>query len=324
MIAAPFSSSRGRGRTVPSLPLAFIGCLVAIGVFGLLSPGFASLGNFSNILAQVGVLALLTAGQALVMLVRGFDISVGASAATASTVAALAVIEAGPWGLVAGPLAGLLFGMANGLLVAYLRVQPIIATLATLLVARAIGRLISDDGQAVLVPPSDWLTSLGYGASAGIPHSAWLLLAVLCVLAIALRETALGRQLHMAGSSPTAAALVGVNVHRATLVAYATCGLLAGLAGVLLLARTGAGMPAEGSGLELQAIAAAILGGTALTGGVLKLAGTLAGALFIQIVLTGLNLLGLSPFLAQALLGLLICAAGIVEVTARRSSHRDH
>lgn len=310
------------GRINPSFLPGPAAALLVIGVFCAFAPRFASAGNAANIAGQVAVLALLTAGQLVVMLVRGFDISVGAVAALSSTVCALMFNRFGTAGLLAGPAAGLLVGWLNATLVARLGVQPIIATLGALLIAKATARLISDDGQAV---PFDGVTGLGrlaFDTWLGLPQLAWLALAGCALLAAWLAWSAPGRRIFLAGSQPAAARLLGMDVGRSLRNAYAVCGLMAGCAGVVLALRSGTGLPSDGSGLELQSIAAALIGGTALAGGSGSVAAALCGALLIQVLLTGLNLTGLSPFVAQVLLGALILASGYLDSLGRRLGGR--
>jgi ribose transport system permease protein len=297
--------------------IAPVSVAAAAAAFAALVPSFASASNLGNLAGQTCVLALLAVGQMCVMLVRGFDISVGAVAATCSAFAALAMNAWGPAGAAIALLAGAAFGAANGALVAYGRVPPIVATLGMLLIARAVGRLATDDGQVVVLADAAPLASLAYGSAFGLPVLVWVVAGLLACVSLWLARTPGGRRLYMAGSNPESAHLVGVSVPRATLQAYTACGVLAAAAGLVLLARSGAGMPAEGGGLELQSIAAAIIGGTALTGGVGSVIACALGALFIQTVVTGLNLAAISPFVAQVLLGLLIVCSGYLDALVR-------
>lgn len=303
-------------------PLQFLmapaGLLLVAACFGLAEPQFASLANLGNIAGQACLLMLLAAGQMAVMANRGFDISVGAVAALSSTLAALAVNQFGSAGLLVGLLAGAAFGLLNGLLVACVGVQPIIATLGSLLLAKAVARLVSDDGQAVVVQNNALLDGLGNATWLALPPLFWLSLLALLALGLLLYRSSMGRRLFMCGSNPQAARLIGISVAHSTCLAYVLCGAMAGLGGVVLLVRSGAGLPTEGAGLELQSIAAALIGGTALAGGSASLLATLAGALFIQVVLTGLNLVGIAPFLAQALFGMLILGSGLLEKLTHR------
>lgn len=299
----------------PLFLLAPAGLVVAAVFFCAMETRFATLSNLGNIAGQASLLLLLSAGQMAVMVNRGFDISVGAVAALSSTVAAIAVNHFGVVGLPLGLLAGAGFGLLNGVLVAGLGVQPIIATLGSLLAAKALARLVSDDGQAIVVQGTAMLDTLGNGF--------WLAAACVLGLGALLYRSAMGRRLFMSGSNPQAARLIGIDVARSTCLAYLLCGAMAGVGGIVLLARSGAGLPTEGAGLELQSIAAALIGGTALAGGRGSLLATAAGALFIQVLLTGLNLVGVTPFLAQILFGGLIVGSGFLDRLAHRFLDRQ-
>jgi ribose/xylose/arabinose/galactoside ABC-type transport system permease subunit len=291
-------------------PVAFV---TAIVVFSVLRPGFFGIENFSSMGSQVGVLALLAVGQMFVILTRGFDISVGAVAACASTFAAIFFNEFGEIGLVAAPVAGLVFGLGNGLLIGYFGIQPIIATLGMALAVRGVSRLISDDGQAIVLTSGEALSRFTFDSLLGLPKLIWLAICVIILAALFLGKTTRGRRIYMLGSDPGAAGLVGINTASVLVGAYVLCGLYAGLAGVFLVARAGAGLPTEGAGMELQAIAAAVIGGTALSGGVGKVLPVLLGVCFVQVLLTGLNLLGVSPFAAEIVMGLVILSSGLLD-----------
>lgn len=306
--------------TTPSLrslvaPLAVLG---AWAVLGVLNPFFLTVSNGLNIAGQVAPLAAAALGQMLVIVTRGFDISVGSVAALASVAGALAVAQVGSLGLLVVPAAGLLCGAVSGLLVGYLGIQPIIVTLGMLLFARGAALLLSGGQQAVMLPPDTPLTDLTYGELFGVPLTALLVLLLTAGLTLFVTRVRLGRRLYMVGSDPRSADLVGVPVAATIAAAYGLCGLTAGLAGFVFLGRAGAGLPTEGSGLELQAIAAAVIGGTALGGGTGSPFPVLAGAFFVQSLLNGLNLLGISPFVAEVVLGMVLVLAGVLDFVLRR------
>lgn len=296
-------------------PLAVV---IAWAVLSAVNPFFLSLSNGLNIAGQVAPLAIAALGQMTVIVTRGFDVSVGSVAALATVAGAVAVTHVGWSGLVAVPAAGLLCGAVNGLLVGVLGIQPIIATLGMLLFARGAALSLADGSQAVTLPADGPLVDLAYGELLGVPLPALLVALIAGALAAFLGRVRLGRRLYMIGSDPRSAALVGVPVAGTVTAAYALCGLSAGLAGLVFLARSGAGLPTEGAGLELSAIAAAVIGGTALTGGTGSPWPVLAGAFFVQSLLNGLNLMGISPFVAEVVLGLVIVLAGALDFFLRR------
>lgn len=296
--------------------LAPVCLLVAAIVLSQQSSKFLTSENAINILGQAAPLAIVALGQMLVIVTRGFDVSVGAVAAVAAVVAATAINAVGFVGVIAAPIVGLAVGMFNGVLVGRFNVQPIIATLGMLSIARGAALWVAD-GTAVSLDDNP-LTALGYGKVAGIPWSFILVIGVLLAVIGVTARLRIGRRLYMLGSNPAAAELVGLDRRRTLLFAYAVAGLLAGLAAVVFLARSGAGLPTEGNGLELTSIAAAVIGGTALSGGIGRPGVVLVGALFIQTLTNGLNLAGTSPFLQEVILGAVIVIAGLTDWVIRR------
>jgi ribose transport system permease protein len=307
-----------RGSIVTRFAAAPVSLMMAIAVFATLSPNFLAVDNISNIITQSCILALFAVGQMFAIVTRGFDISVGSTAALASSVAALSTNAVPLPGLIAAPLVGLAVGSVNGLLIAKFRLQPIVVTLGALIGARSVALLVTEDGQAVVLDRADEVNGWAFDTVLGLPPAYWAALAVLACGAWILHRSLIGRQLLMLGSNPEAAALVGVNTARVERAAYQLCGLYAGLAGLLMTCRAGAGLPTEGSGMELQSIAAAVIGGTALTGGIANVLGVVLGAVFIQTLLTGLNLLGISPYAAEIAIGFVIIAAGLLEFAIRQ------
>lgn len=298
--------------------VAPVALLAVWAVFAIVNPYFLSLSNALNVTAQFAALAIVALGEMLVIVTRGFDISVGAVAALASVVGALAVNAIGPAGLIAMPAVGLACGAVNGLLVAYGGVQPIITTLGMLIFVRGLALWLSGGEQALVLAANDDILSFAYETIGGVPVP--LILVVLLTLAVTwlVRRVRLGRRLYMVGSNPQSAALVGVPVRSTVAAGYALCGLGAGLAGALYLSRASAGLPTEANGLELQAIAGAVIGGTALTGGSGNPFLVVVGALFIQSLFNGLNMSGVSPFVANLVMGAVIVVAGALDFALRR------
>jgi ribose transport system permease protein len=287
-------------------------------IFGAVNPFFLSIDNGLNIAGQFGALAIVALGEMIVIVTGGFDISVGSVAALSTVVGALAINALGIWGIVVLPLTGIVAGLLNGLTVSYLRVQPIITTLGMLLFARGLALYLSGGDQTVSIESSDILSMIGYGDVAGVPSITVIVLIMGVCVALLLAKLRLGRRLYMVGSNPQSSALVGVSVEATVTAAYALCGLSAGIAGIVFLSRAGGGLPTEGNGLELQAIAAAVIGGAALSGGIGAAAPILFSAFFIQSLLNGLNLRGTSPFVAEILLGMVIIFAGFLDFIIRR------
>ncbi|MEA2289481.1 MAG: ribose transport system permease protein [Solirubrobacteraceae bacterium] len=299
-------------------------CLIASGIaFGLMAPGFLDLGNGTNLLGQMAPLAIVALGQMVVIVTGGFDVSVGAVAALSAVTGALLANAIGPVGLIAAPLVGLALGLVNGVVVGRLRVPPIIATLGMLSVARGLALLVSH-GEAVVLRDGNPLSWLGYGLTAGVPNALLLTLVILAGLTFLMARVRLGRRFYMLGSDREAAQLVGVGVRRTEAAAYAIAGLAAGIAALVFVGRAGAGLPTEGDGLELAAIAAAVIGGTALTGGIGRPLFVVLGALFVQSLSNGLNLAGTEPFVREVILGAVIVMAGLVDWLIRRAAASQH
>jgi ribose/xylose/arabinose/galactoside ABC-type transport system permease subunit len=299
------------GVAPPSLILAII-----VSTFSV--PYFATLSNASTILGAVGPLAFVAVGEMLVIITGGFDISVGAVAALGSVIAALAINVIGPIGLVAAPATGAVCGIVSGFLISRLSVQPVIATLGTLLAARGLALAIGRGNQTVDLEPGNDVLWLGFGQVFGIPLSFLIVVVVTLAATVFIDRLRGGRRLLMLGSNARSAELVGVPVTRSIVTAYGLCGLLAGLAGMIFVGRASAGLPTEGYGLELQAIAAAVIGGTSLSGGVGWPPFVIIGALFIQTLVNGLNLAGLSPFVVELATGAVIIFAGLIDLAIRR------
>jgi ribose transport system permease protein len=299
------------GVAPPSLVIAVVLLTISI-------PYFATLSNAATILGAVGPLAVAALGEMLVIVTGGFDISVGAVAALGSVMAALTINVIGPVGLVAAPATGAGCGILSGFLISRLSVQPVIATLGTMLAARGLALALGGGYQTIALGEGNDVLWLGYGRILGIPLSFLIVIGMTIAATVFLDRLRAGRRLMMIGSNATSAELVGVPVVRSIMTAYALCGLLAGLAGMIFVGRASAGLPTEGYGLELQAIAAAVMGGTALSGGIGWPPFVLIGALFIQTMVNGLNLAGLSPFVVELATGAVIVFAGLLDLAIRR------
>jgi ribose transport system permease protein len=299
------------GVAPPSLVIAVVLLTISI-------PYFATLSNAATILGAVGPLAVAAVGEMLVIVTGGFDISVGAVAALGSVMAALTINVVGPVGLVAAPATGAGCGILSGFLISRLSVQPVIATLGTMLAARGLALALGGGYQTIALGEGNDVLWLGYGRILGIPLSFLIVIGMTIAATVFLDRLRAGRRLMMIGSNATSAELVGVPVVRSIMTAYALCGLLAGLAGMIFVGRASAGLPTEGYGLELQAIAATVMGGTALSGGIGWPPFVLIGALFIQTMVNGLNLAGLSPFVVELATGAVIVFAGLLDLAIRR------
>jgi ribose/xylose/arabinose/galactoside ABC-type transport system permease subunit len=304
--------------------------LVMIITLSLLKPEvFLSAHNISNIVKQNAALALLSLGMLVVILTGGIDLSVGAAMALGMMLLALASKAGLPWPLVIciGPLVGLAVGLVNGIGLTWLRMpHAFIMTLGTLNVARGLTYLITNGAPVSgLQDPVKYLGQAYYGLGifappSGVPAS--LIVVLVCAVALwfFLNRTSVGRHIYAIGGNAHAARVSGVNVNGTLIAAYAICGFFAGLAGLLTAGRTDSGFPNAGIGLELDAIAAVIIGGASFFGGRGTIVGTLAGVVIMGLLRNGLNINNVSAFWQMVLIGLVIILAVYIDVLRRSAS----
>jgi ribose/xylose/arabinose/galactoside ABC-type transport system permease subunit len=263
------------------------GVYVAIGVllvFNLVfTPNFASVDNLRLQLVQVVPIAIVALGMALVVASEGIDLSVGSVMAITAAIIPL-YLGYGPWvAVLAGVAAGAAVGALNGTLVAYFGIQPIIATLGVLVAGRAVALVLADGRLVEIFDPT--LGTLGNGTVQGIPITLLIVAALSALVLVAVRWTTFGRRLVAIGGNRTAARLAGLPVGRTLLTVYIASGVLAAIAGVVNTARLGASDPSfVGLLIELSAITAVVVGGTPLSGGRIRVVGTLMGALLMQLI----------------------------------------
>jgi ribose/xylose/arabinose/galactoside ABC-type transport system permease subunit len=256
---------------------------------------FASANSFWNILLQVSPTVLVATGMTLVIATRGIDLSVGSVMAIASALAATSLDRGVGVAVLLALAVSLAVGSINGALVSGFRIQPIIVTLAVLITGRGVAQVMSEGGQ--LIPFSNpTFEYLGKGYIGPVPVQVLIMLLVVAAAIFIMRATAFGRYVVAVGGNEAASRLAGIKVHRTKIMVYAISGLLAGIAGLIETARLGASDAAKvGLNIELDAIAAVVVGGTPLTGGRATIVGTLIGALIMQVITTSFNML-LIPF----------------------------
>ncbi len=293
------------------ITLAFLALVI---VMGILSPDFLKPGNIMNVLRQTSINGIIAVGMTLVILTGGIDLSVG-SVLAFSAVVATSFAHPGdtplmvPLGM--GLLAGLGAGLANGFLIARYRIAPFIVTLGMMTIARGTAMVIT--GGRPVIGLSDAYNQIGGGAILGVPIAVIVFLAVLVSGLFILRFTTFGRYVYATGGNELATMISGVNTKRILISVYSITGALTGLAGVVLSSRITAASPAMGQGYELDAIAAVVIGGTKLTGGVGSILGTLMGALIIGVMNNGLDLLDVSSYWQQIVKGLIIILAVLMD-----------
>ena len=275
--------------------------LLMIGLMAILAPNFWTVDNGLNVARAVSINAILAAGMTIVILTGGIDLSVGSNVAV-SGVAAVLLWTAG-WPAAACILAGILVGSAagllNGTLTAYLGLPAFIVTLGALTYLRGLAYSLTD--AQPLIASDMGYRGLGNGSIAGIPSPVVVMVGVYVVLWFVLQRTRFGRQVYAIGGNAEAARLAGIKVKRVLTKVYVIMGACAGLAGVIFSARVLSGQPKAGEGYELDAIAAVVLGGTSLMGGIGRIQGTLVGALIIGVLSNGLVLMNV-PFFYQLMI----------------------
>ncbi|MBY2920534.1 ABC transporter permease [Rhizobium leguminosarum] len=307
--------SKLKGATGP-----LVGLLLLCVFLSLSTDTFLSVRNGLNILDQITVLGIMAVGMTFVILIGGIDLSVGSALALAMMVMGWTANVASlplPVGIVFALVASGISGLIVGLLVTQFRVPAFIATLAMMSAARGVANMITDGQQIVGFP--DWFMMLAIDRHFGVlTATVFLMLAVVLAAWLFLHFRSEGRMLYAVGGNPEVARLAGINVPLVTIGVYVASSVLAGLAGIVLAARLDSVQPSSGLGYELDTIAAVVIGGTSLSGGAGGIGGTLIGVLIIGVLRNGLNLLNVSPFLQQVIIGIVIVLAVGAETIRRR------
>ena len=288
-------------------------------ILAVTSPPFRTLANIENILQQISVNGIMAIGMTLVIITAGIDLSVG-SVLALSAVVATSFAHPGEHALIVslslGVLAGLICGAVNGILIAKKRLAPFIVTLGMMTVARG-AALVYTSGRPV-INLSDAYNEIGGGAAGDIPFPAMIFFVVILLGVFILHFTRFGRYVYAVGGNELAAKVSGINTDRVLIGVYALTGALAGVAGIVLSSRIMSGPPAAGAGYELDAIAAVVIGGTSLSGGVGSIAGTIVGVLIIGVMNNGLDLLNVSSYWQQIVKGLIIVLAVLLDKKSKQ------
>ncbi|MBB5189822.1 rhamnose transport system permease protein [Silvimonas terrae] len=293
---------------------------------GLAEPAFLSWHNARDVLLNVAITAILTAGMTVVMLMRHIDLSVSSTlGVTAYAVGSLFMAIPGlpvPLAIVAGVLIGLAAGCVNGALVTFGRVPSLVATLSTLYIFRGIDYAWVHGGQINATSLPDGFSHIATGNVLGLPILVIIAAVVLAGVGYYLKFFRGGREFYAIGSNPEAATLAGIRVHRRVFTGFLLSGALAGLAGVLWLARFGTVDASTGKGIELQVVAAAVVGSVAITGGVGNVWGATLGALLLGVINISLVVLRVSSFWQLAIQGGLIVLAIVSDTLLSRRMAR--
>ena len=285
---------------------SLVGLLTLIVVVSILSPSFLSSKNIFNILRQTSVNGIIAAGMTFVILTGGIDLSVGSILVSGKGIF-VAVLAA----LVIGALVGFL----NGFIITKGKLQPFIATLATMTILRGL-TLVYTDGKPITLGSGDLALNFGQiggGKILGIPTPALIMIVTFALCAYVLKNTKMGRYTYALGSNEEATRLSGLNTDKIKIAVYTISGILASVAGIIITSRLFSAQPTAGDGYELDAIAAVVLGGTSLTGGKGKITGTIIGALIIGVLSNALNILDVSSYYQMMVKGAVILVAVLLD-----------
>ncbi|WP_119274666.1 ABC transporter permease [Taklimakanibacter deserti] len=306
----------GRLRASGLIWVLLIMCAIA----ALVSEAFLNPFNIINVLRQIALFGIVSIGMTFVILTAGIDLSVGSIVAVVAVTAAMLLDDGLPIPLViiAGLLIGALMGAGNGAGITLGGIPPFIMTLGTMVMGRGLAMTISDGHPIHFRGAADQFAWLGQGHLLGLPVPVWVFAAVAALAAGVLRFTPFGRNIYAVGSNPEAARLAGIDVRLTIFLVYLISGFLSGLTALIFISRLTVGEPVAGVGLELEAIAITVIGGTSLFGGEGRISGTILGAAIVAVLANILNLFGVSPFTQQIVKGAIIVAAVLFEIIRRR------
>lgn len=292
---------------------ALLGFLVLCVVMAILSPRFLSVANIKNVLTQVSVNAIIAIGMTFVILTGGIDLSVGSTLAISGAVAAT-LIKGNCnifVAIIAALIVGAIVGLFNGIFIAKGRIQAFIATLATMTVFRGVTQVYTNGTPVSKLGES--FASIGNKELLGVPFPVVITIVVFFIAFYVLNQTRVGRYIYALGGNEDSARLSGINTTKMKMLVYIISGVTAAISGVVVTSRIGSASAIAGTGYELDAIAAVVLGGTSLVGGEGSIAGTIIGALIIGVLNNGLNLLNVSPYYQLIVKGLVILLAVMLD-----------
>ncbi len=296
---------------------SLIALALLVVVVSILSPSFLTTKNIFNVLRQTAVNAIIAAGMTFVILTGGIDLSVGSILAISSAVCA-SMLVSGTHIIVAVIIAlviGAVVGFLNGFVISKGKLQPFIATLATMTILRGL-TLVFTDGKPITLGSGDLAVTfgkIGGGTILKVPIPVIIMIVVFLVCGYVLKNTIMGRHIYALGSNEDAAKLSGLNTDKIKIAVYTVSGILAAVAGIILTSRLYSAQPTAGDGYELDAIAAVVLGGTSLTGGKGKISKTIVGALIIGVLSNALNLLDVSSYYQMMVKGVVILIAVLLD-----------
>lgn len=305
--------SRNVGRMLIQSGTIVALILLILFFFAMRPDTFLSFVNVRNILYQISILAIIAGAQTIVMVVGDFDLSVGATSSLAGAVTSVMLLGENPMGvaILAGLAVGLLVGLVNGVLIAYLRLSAFIATLATMTSVIGLAYIVTGGTTVFGMPPE--FNELGQGKFLNVPLPVYFAVLISVLIWALLRFTTLGRRLHAIGGNEEVARLSGVNVRWARLLAFTMAGFISAIGGILLAARLGSAAAEQGSDNTLFSVAAVFLGMTVIRSGAANLGGTMIGVAIIGVMSNGLNILGVNAYIQQVVTGIIIILAVVLS-----------
>ena len=311
MVEAAWNDNVTKSLKLLSLPLAIVAALI---LFGLLEPRVLTADNLRNVAVQTSFLAIFAMAQCLVILTRGFDLSLGYCVSLVSVVSAMSMVASGSLvlGILAGLGVGLIAGIVNGLLIGGIALNPLVTTLGTSYILLALASTVSG-GFPVSNLPAGFTESFALARPLGLQMPIWVAAGIFVLLYAMLKATRFGRSLYIVGANPRAATAAGIPKFAVLSGAYALAAVLAAIGALLLTARTGSGEPNLGGNLTLESIAAAVVGGVKLSGGEGGVGAALLGALLITILSNGMNLVQVDGYFQSIILGIIIIASLMIS-----------
>lgn len=298
-------------------------CLVLMGmmiIFSIASKYFFTVNNLRTVALQSSIIAIVAIGQTLVLITGGIDLSLGSVIGLSGMVSSFLMVNniPIPASILGGLITGATFGLINGLLIVYGKLPPFVVTLGTMSIVRGLCLLMTNGIPISGLPES--FAVLGNGYFLGLPNPVWIMLILTILFHYMLTKTPLGLYIYASGSNIQAARLSGINTRKTVVLVYTFSGILAAVAGLIFASRILSGQPVAGTGYELNAVASSVIGGTSLSGGEGIVSGTLIGALIIGVLSNGLNLMNVSAFLQQVLIGVVIIIAVFIDRMKEKQS----
>ncbi len=313
----------GLRRNVSKIPPALYMMVVLLALFGILVDNYFTFKNFANVMNQTATLLVLACGQTLIVLMQGTDLSLGYMI-SALSVTWIWLLNLGVPMWLSIPLvmlAGCLCGLLNGALVAKLHLPVFIVTLGTQNIFRSVALLISDS--STIYFSHKIFRTIGKGTFLGLTYTVWVALACFAATWFMLRRTTFGSRITALGGNQEALTLAGSSVAANTIKAFVYCGFMASISGLLLTCRIESGNPLGGIGYEFNSVAAVLLGGTSMREGRGGVGGTILGVLLIQVLKSGLNMVGISSIYQNALVGAVVLLAIVLDAIVKRVQEQD-